>query len=87
MGSMDDVEDNDSTDSDHNMQLDETSLADQFVRSECATHTFEEWATDSQSYIPRRLEKAQFASYYDELNWGSEHVTLLGSQENFCGPS
>jgi hypothetical protein len=54
MGSMDDVEDNDSTDSDHNMQLDETSLADQFVRSECATHTFEEWATDSQSYIPRR---------------------------------
>ena len=47
---------------------------------------YEEWSQSSDSFKAMPLEDEQFAKYYHQSNWTSEHITLLGERNNFTGP-
>jgi hypothetical protein len=52
------------------------------------TLEFEEWMGfhSAESYRPGSLDGENLKRYYRPSSWNSEHVTLLGSRENFTGP-
>lgn len=57
-----------------------------YVRAERQNQSFEDWFANPQSYRSIPLNESQFHAFYNELNWTSDHVTLLGSRDTFTGP-
>jgi hypothetical protein len=47
---------------------------------------YEDWFHTPKSYLPFEMSDENFDQYYDDSNWTSEHVTLLGNRNNFSGP-
>jgi hypothetical protein len=87
MDTKEDVNDGLSSDEDYSMDLDRGHLSGGYVYSHGQNQSFEEWATHPNSYKAIRLSKRAFDAYYQESNWTSDHVTLLGKRDIFSGPT
>jgi hypothetical protein len=48
---------------------------------------FDQWATSEASYKPVSLDLAGLQNYYQPSMWNSTSVRLLGSRNNFSGPT